>query len=198
MKRFFLAFLLGAILWPAGFAKADDIKTEQAIFAAGCFWCIEKDMEAVPGVIDVVSGYTGGTTKNPTYKDVTTQTTGHYEAVRVTYDPKKVSYARLMQVFWDNHDPFDPEGQFCDKGFSYRGAVFALNEAQKRIAEDFIEAQRAKYQEKIITPVLDAREFYPAEEYHQNYYKKNPTRYKYYRWNCGRDQVLENLKEQAE
>ena len=170
-----------------------ETKTETAIFAAGCFWCIEKDMEKVKGVKSVVSGYTGGTLENPTYKQVGTQKTGHYEAVRVTYDPTVVSYEQLLSVFWRNHDPFDPRGQFCDKGASYRAAIFPLNEEQRAAAEKSLEETQKRFSIKIVTPILEAKTFYLAEGYHQDYYKKNPVRYKFYRWNCGRDQRLEEI-----
>ena len=170
-----------------------ETKTETAIFAAGCFWCIEKDMEKVKGVKSVVSGYTGGTLENPTYKQVGTQKTGHYEAVRVTYDPTVVSYEQLLSVFWRNHDPFDPRGQFCDKGASYRAAIFPLNEEQRTAAEKSLEETQKRFSIKIVTPILEAKTFYLAEGYHQDYYKKNPVRYKFYRWNCGRDQRLEEI-----
>lgn len=173
---------------------ASEQKPETAIFAAGCFWCAEHDFKQIDGVLDVVSGYTGGTVVNPTYQQVITQTTGHYEAVQVTYDPQKVSYHQLLEVFWDNHDPFDTQGQFCDKGYSYRGAVFA-NKEQYDEAEAFLNEKQKAYTMKISTPVLEAGPFYPAEEYHQNYYKKNPLKYKIYRFNCGRDQRLDELNQ---
>ena len=188
MKKLALTLLLTSSL--PTLAQAAEPKT--AIFAAGCFWCIEKDMEKVDGVLEAVSGYTGGTVENPTYEQVTSQKTGHYEAVRVTYDPDRVSYEELLEVFWDNHDPFDGGGQFCDKGYSYRGAIFA-DESQYAAAESYLKTKQEGYKQKIITPVLKAGAFYEAEEYHQDYYKKNPVKYKFYRWNCGRDQVLENL-----
>lgn len=164
-------------------------KTETALFAAGCFWCIEKDMEKVKGVLDVVSGYTGSDFTNPTYQNHP----GHYEAVKVTYDPSKVSYEQLLTVFWKNHDPFNAAGQFCDKGHSYKAAIFPLNEEQKQLAEASLEETQKSFDQKIITPIIDAKPFYLAEGYHQDYYKKNPVRYKFYRWNCGRDQRLEEV-----
>lgn len=173
-------------------AQAADGRTETAIFAAGCFWCVQHDFEQVDGVTEVVSGYTGGTSDDPTYE----RHAGHVEAVRVTFDPAKTSYERLLQVFWDTHDPFDAEGQFCDKGPSYHAAIFALNDAQRRAAEQSRADVAAKYGRKVITPVTMAGTFYRAEDYHQTYVKDNPLAYKLYRYNCGRDARLEALKKQ--
>mgnify|MGYP001457377733 CR=1 FL=1 len=171
---------------------------EKAIFAAGCFWCIEKDMEKLEGVVEAVSGYTGGRTENPTYQDVSTGTTGHREAIQVTFDPSKVSYSDLLDVFWKNHDPFDNRGQFCDVGFQYTAAIYYLNNAQKKLAEESkAEAEKALGQE-ILTEIEPAATFYNAEDYHQNYYEKNPIRYNFYRWNCGRDQRLEEIWSKSE
>lgn len=166
-----------------------------AIFAGGCFWCVEADFEAVEGVTAATSGYTGGHLKNPSYNAVTRGNTGHFEAVEVRYDPSIVSYRELLSVFWRNIDPLDHRGQFCDKGPSYRSAIFFLGGSQQREAlASLEEAQQALGDNaKIVTPVLTASTFYPAEEYHQDYYQKNALRYKYYRWNCGRDARLEEL-----
>ena len=169
-------------------------ETATAVFAGGCFWCTEKDFEAVPGVIQAVSGYTGGTTANPTYKQVGTNTTGHYEAVEVTYDPAQVSYEELVNYYWRTVDPTDATGQFCDKGESYRTAVFVTAE-QRAVAEASlaeVEAQKP-FGDPIVTPILEAQTFYDAEDYHQDYYKKNPVRYKLYRTGCGRDARLKRL-----
>ncbi len=166
-------------------------ETGTAIFAGGCFWCIEKDFEKVSGVVDVVSGYIGGTTENPTYKNHTRD--GHLEAVKITYDPQKVSYESLLETFWRTVDPTDAGGQFCDRGNSYTTAVFAVDEMQKQLAEE----SKAKAQEalgkQVVTPIREAAPFYNAEDYHQDYYKKNPVRYKYYRFSCGRDQSVKAL-----
>lgn len=172
-------------------------QTESAIFAGGCFWCTESDFEKLPGVITAVSGYTGGTTTNPTYKEVTYKDTGHYEAVKVTYDPGKVSYNELVEYYWTTVDPTDPHGQFCDKGDSYRTAIFA-NPEQIATANESKQALIANkpFEADIVTPILPAQTFYNAETYHQDYYKKNPLRYKYYRNGCGRDKRLKQLWEQ--
>lgn len=166
-----------------------------AIFAGGCFWCMEPPFDKLPGVISTTSGYTGGQKTNPTYEEVSAGGTGHTEAVRIVYDAARVSYAELLKVFWRNIDPLDAKGQFCDKGSQYRSAVFYLDEEQKRLAE---ESRRGisgagKPIGPIATTIEKAGEFYPAEEYHQDYYQKNPIRYKYYRFSCGRDQRLEQI-----
>lgn len=169
---------------------------EKAVFAGGCFWCMESDFEKLKdrGVIDVVSGFTGGTLKNPTYNG---NHTGHYEAIEVTYDPARLSYQDLLDYFWLQVDPFDDKGQFCDKGHSYLSAIFVANEKQRTLAE----ASRQKVVKqfpgkKVVTPILEASTFYPIkgdESYHQNFYKNNPIRYKVYRYRCGRDQRLEEI-----
>jgi peptide-methionine (S)-S-oxide reductase len=167
---------------------------DKAVFAGGCFWCMESDFEKLSGVSGVISGFTGGTLKNPTYNG---DHTGHYEAVEITYDPDKVSYQQLLDHYWVNIDPFDSRGQFCDKGPSYLSAIFVANDSERKLAE----ASRNRVVErfpnrKVVTPVLDASVFYPIkgeESYHQDYYKNNAVRYKFYRWNCGRDQRLEEI-----
>ena len=162
-----------------------------AIFAGGCFWCMESDYEAQTGVTGVVSGFTGGTLPNPTYSG---NHQGHFEAVEVTYDPAIVDYAELLDVFWKNVDPFDNQGQFCDKGPSYRSAIFPGNESEKVLAEQSKAKVAARFSgQTVYTEIRDRGQFWPVEEYHQDYYLKNPVRYKYYRWNCGRDQRLEQL-----
>jgi peptide-methionine (S)-S-oxide reductase len=168
---------------------------EKAIFAGGCFWCIEADFEKLDGVMNVISGYTGGHTKNPGYEQVTSGNTGHYEAVEVEYNPQKISYAELLDYFWRHIDPFDAKGQFCDKGDSYRAAIFTHNAEQAEEATlSKIELQsRLDKSQTITTSILPASAFYPAEAYHQNYYKTNPVRYDYYRWRCGRDARLKEL-----
>lgn len=170
-------------------------KTDKAIFAAGCFWCTEEAFEKVPGVISAVSGYTGGTVKNPSYEQVSSGRTGHAESVEVTFDPAKVSYEELLDVFWVNHDPTVTNRQFCDSGTQYRPAIFYLNDEQKRLAE----ASKAKWEkmkpfkQPILTEISKAGPFYPAEDYHQDYYKKNPLQYKFYVAGCGRYQRLDSL-----
>lgn len=170
--------------------KKETAKYETAIFAMGCFWCAESDFEKVPGVINVVSGYTGGSTKDPSYEDVVTETTGHYEAILVTFDPKKVRYGQLLKTFWANIDPFDDRGQFCDKGSSYRAAIFPLGAKQKAAAKASKDYLVKFFKHDLAAQILSRSKFYPAEEYHQDYYKKNPVRYKLYRNGCGRDNRL--------
>jgi len=169
---------------------------DTAIFAGGCFWCEETAFEGVPGVISVTSGFTGGQTKNPTYEMVSAGSTGHAESVEVLFDPSRISYERLLEIFWHNVDPTQANGQFCDHGTQYRSAIFYRDEAQKRAAE----ASKAKVEQdsrfagkKIVTQVVAASVFYPAEEYHQQFYKKNPVRYHEYRTGCGRDARLKEI-----
>lgn len=177
------------------FAPVHAQKTEKAIFAAGCFWCTEEAFEKVPGVLSAVSGYVGGTTKNPTYEQVSSGRTGHAEAVEVTFDPAQVSYEKLLDVFWVNHDPTVTNRQFCDSGSQYRPAIFTLNDQQKRLAE----ASKAKWEkmkpfsQPILTQIVPAGQFWPAEEYHQDYYKKNPLQYRFYVAGCGRYARLDSL-----
>jgi peptide-methionine (S)-S-oxide reductase len=169
--------------------------TAKAIFAGGCFWCVESDFDKVPGVISTTSGYTGGKTAKPTYEQVSSHSTGHAEAVEVVYDPAKVSYARLVEYFWRTIDPTVKDQQFCDYGSPYRTAIFAQDAAQLKIAQDSRAAldKTKPFKEPIVTEIVLASTFYPAEEYHQNYYQKNPVRYKYYRTSCGRDARLKQL-----
>ena len=169
--------------------------TAMATFAGGCFWCMEPPFEKLDGVISVTVGYTGGHTKNPTYEEVSGGGTGHAESVRIVYDPLKIDYARLLDVFWHNIDPTTPDAEFCDHGHQYRSAIFFHDESQRRLAEESkrrVEAS-GRLPGPVVTEVVPATEFYPAEEYHQGYYKKNPVRYHFYRWNCGRDQRLKAL-----
>ena len=168
-------------------------QSAKATFAGGCFWCTESDLAKVPGVIDVVSGYTGGHVKSATYEQVSAGGTGHRESVEVTYDPKRISYPQLLDAFWHDVDPFDDTGQFCDKGDQYRSAIFYHNAEQKRLAEASKAALEKRFGKKIVTDILPAGPFYAAEEYHQDYAKKNPLRYHFYRFNCGRDQRLESI-----
>jgi peptide-methionine (S)-S-oxide reductase len=179
----------------SGLANAQSSQLQKATFAAGCFWCTEEAFEKVPGVTAAVSGYIGGSTKNPSYEQVSSGTTGHTEAVQVTYDPGKVTYEKLLEVFWLNHDPTVTDRQFCDGGSQYRPAIFVHNEEQKKLAE----ASKAKWEKNkpfkqpILTPIVPAGEFWPAEDYHQDYYKKNPVRYKFYVTGCGRYDRLDQL-----
>jgi peptide-methionine (S)-S-oxide reductase len=166
-----------------------------ATFAGGCFWCMEPPYDKLDGVLATTSGYTGGDTVDPTYKEVSAGGTGHAEVVQITYDPSKVSYEQLLDVFWRNVDPLDPGGQFCDRGDQYRTGIFVHDEEQRRLAEASKQALKSdgRLEQPIVTEIEEAGPFYPAEDYHQDYYEKNPLRYKFYRWNCGRDQRLAQL-----
>jgi peptide-methionine (S)-S-oxide reductase len=176
-----------------GGAAAQD-KTAKAIFAGGCFWCVEADFDKVPGVLSTTSGYIGGSVKNPTYNQVSAGSTGHAEAVEIVYDPAKVTYAKLLDVFWHTTDPLVKDRQFCDSGDQYRTAIFYLDDEQKKLAEETKKQVEAKFAPRTVyTQIVKAGAFYKAEEYHQDYYKKNESRYKFYRWNCGRDQRLEQI-----
>jgi peptide-methionine (S)-S-oxide reductase len=167
--------------------------TAIATFAGGCFWCVEADFDKVDGVISTTSGYTGGTTANPTYYEVGNGGTGHAEAVEIVYDPAKVSFQKLLDVFWHNHDPLAKDRQFCDRGDQYRPAIFYHNDEQRRLAQESKAAHQARFKQPIQTEITAAGPFYKAEDYHQDYYKKNPIRYQFYRFNCGRDARLEEL-----
>jgi peptide-methionine (S)-S-oxide reductase len=187
--------LLFVVLCVTGAAAADDKKLEKATFAGGCFWCMEEALDKVEGVVSTTSGYTGGKQKNPTYEDVSAGVTGHAESVEVVYDPAKVGYARLLEVFWRNVDPTTPNAQFCDHGTQYRSAIFYHDEMQKRLAEESKQQlEKTKpFKEPIVTEIVPATAFYPAEEYHQNFYEKNPVRYRVYKYGCGRTKRLEEL-----
>ncbi|HEX6177193.1 MAG TPA: peptide-methionine (S)-S-oxide reductase MsrA [Thermoanaerobaculia bacterium] len=188
MRHALSALLFALLAWPASAAPL-----AKATFAGGCFWCMEPPFEKLSGVVSVVSGYTGGTVPKPTYGAVSSGGTGHLEAIEVVYDPARVSYQRLLDVFWRNIDPTNPNGQFCDSGSQYRSAIFVHDDTQRRAAE----ASKAKIvREKklrVVTEIRAAAPFYRAEEYHQDYYKKNPVRYRFYRFNCGRDRRLEQV-----
>lgn len=168
---------------------------ETAIFAGGCFWCMEPPFDKLDGVISTTSGYTSGHKENPTYKEVSAGTTGHTEAIQIVYDPDKISYDELLEVFWKNIDPVAVNSQFCDYGTQYRSGIYYLDESQKKAAKQSLQQleKNKPFNESIATEVLPATTFYPAEDYHQDYYQKNPVRYKYYRYRCGRDQRLEEL-----
>ena len=167
---------------------ADD--TQKATFAAGCFWCLEKPFDTLEGVIETRSGYTGGKEKSPTYKQVSSGQTGHTEAMQITYNPQKVSYEKLLDVFWRNVDPFDDGGQFCDRGSQYRPGIFVHTPEQRKAAEKSKEQAEKTLGKSTVVPIEEASTFHPAEDYHQDYYNKNPMRYKLYRFSCGRDQRL--------
>jgi peptide-methionine (S)-S-oxide reductase len=182
-------------------AAAATITAEQAknlataTFAGGCFWCMEAPFDKLPGVVSTISGYTGGFKKNPSYEEVSAGTTGHAEAVQVTYDSMKITYLQLLQVFWRNIDPLAANRQFCDGGSQYRSGIFYHNEAQRKLAEATKRelAESGRFKQPIVTEIVAATEFYPAEEYHQDFYKKNPLRYQAYRTGCGRDRRLQEL-----
>jgi peptide-methionine (S)-S-oxide reductase len=162
----------------------------KATFAGGCFWCMEKPFDTLPGVVSTTSGYTGGQTERPSYRQVSSGKTGHAESVQVVYDPTQVSYEKLLDVFWHNVDPLDAGGQFCDRGSQYRSSVFFYDEQQRKLAEDSKQALEKSGIQPIATQIVLAGEFYPAEDYHQNYYETNALKYRFYRFACGRDQRL--------
>lgn len=176
-------------------ANATNENTAIATFAGGCFWCMEGPFDKLAGVISTTSGYTGGHTKNPTYKQTSSGKTGHTEAVQIVYDPVQVSYEKLLDVFWHNIDPTTPDQQFCDRGNQYRSEIFYHNEEQKHLAEISKTTlnKNKPFSAPIVTQITQAPTFYAAEDYHQDYYKKNPIRYRYYRYGCGRDKRLEQL-----
>nr|WP_245753945.1 peptide-methionine (S)-S-oxide reductase MsrA [Aquisalimonas asiatica] len=167
----------------------------QAVFAGGCFWCMQPPYDELDGVLDTEVGYTGGHVEDPTYEQVTAGDTGHLEAVRVTYDPERIDYATLLKVFWRNIDPLDDGGQFCDRGEHYRAAIFVGNEAEREQAESSLQALEAsgRFEDPVVTRIRDADTFYLAEDYHQDYYQKRPLRYRFYRTSCGRDARLDAL-----
>ncbi len=191
-----MKWIMLALAFATGFAQAQKAeKAEKAIFAMGCFWCSEEAFENVPGVVSAVSGYVGGSVKNPSYEQVSSGRTGHTEAVEVTFDPAKVSYDKLLDAFWVNHDPTVKDRQFCDSGSQYRPGIFYLNEAQKKAAE----ASKAKWEkmkpfkQPLLSEITAAGPFYPAEDYHQDYYKKNALQYRFYVTGCGRYARLDSL-----
>ncbi len=192
-----LALLLSAGLSPSttSLAGAAEHELEVATFAGGCFWCVESDFDNVAGVVRTISGYTGGAVSDPTYEQVSAGGTGHREAVQIFYDPKRVGYATLLEIFWRSVDPTDAGGQFCDRGESYETAIFANSLEQKQGAEVSKGAlqRSAVLGRPVVTPIEVAGPFYPAEDYHQDYYKKNPLRYNFYRYRCGRDARIEEL-----
>ena len=193
------AIVFVSLAVPLALIAADTVKAagrlEKADFAGGCFWCMEHPFDSLPGVVSVTAGYTGGQKKNPTYKEVSAGGTGHAESVQVVYDPSRITYGKLLDVYWVNIDPTTKDRQFCDTGNQYRSAIFYRTEEQHRAALQSKEAlEKSKpFKEPVVTEIVPAGEFYPAEEYHQHYYKKNPIRYHYYRSGCGRDQRLKDL-----
>ena len=190
VRRFLIA--VAAVFALSPFAvHAAQAKTEQAVFSGGCFWCMESDMKSIPGVVNVESGYTGGHVKNPRYEDVTSETSGHYESVRVTFDPDKLSYKTLMERYWKLVDPTDDGGQFCDRGPSYRPAVFVSGPQQQKAAEESrAAAAKTLRSGRMLEPILPATTFYPAEEYHRDFAKRHALQYEMYRTGCGRDARL--------
>tara|TARA_B110001452_G_scaffold74637_1_gene60474 strand:+ start:1226 stop:1798 length:573 start_codon:yes stop_codon:yes gene_type:complete len=172
-------------------SHAQNIK--KAYFAGGCFWCMEEAFEKVDGVLEVISGYSGGTTKNPTYKQVTYEKTGHFEAIEIKYDSSKIKYKDLLDAFWINIDPFDANGQFCDKGYSYRSVVFYSSEIERNLIKESIVRLEKKFKKKIVTYVRKFEEFYKAEKYHQDYYVENFINYLRYKKGCRRAEILEKI-----
>ena len=189
-RYLFIAFF---IAFSSSIIAQDSGSQETAIFAGGCFWCMEGPYDAIDGVISTTSGYTDGHQKNPTYKQVSSGNTGHTEALEVVYDPSKVTYEELLKVFWVNIDPLTANGQFCDHGTQYRSGIYYQDETQKTAALASLTDIKNRFDKPVVTEIKQASTFYPAEDYHQNYYQKNPVRYKYYRWRCGRDQRLKEL-----
>jgi len=174
-------------------ALPQEVPRDTAVFAGGCFWCMEPPYDKTQGVVSTISGYAGGDVPNPSYEQVTAGGTGHREAVQVIYNPEEVAYERLLEIFWRNVDPLDDEGQFCDRGFSYTTAIFAKDPEQARLAEESKNAIQERFSQPVVTPVVQDADFYPAEDYHQNYYQEHSIRYSFYRWSCGRDDRLEEL-----
>ncbi|MCW5657507.1 MAG: peptide-methionine (S)-S-oxide reductase MsrA [Burkholderiaceae bacterium] len=198
MKNLMRLAAAAALAIAAAIAQAQSAtpaQTAKATFAGGCFWCVEADFDKVPGVLSTTSGYTGGKLANPTYQQVAAKLTGHAEAVEIVFDPAKVSYEKLVEHFWRTIDPTTKDAQFCDHGSPYRTAIFANDATQLKIAQASLEALKKNkpFKEPIVTEILSAGPFYKAEDYHQDYYKKNPVRYQYYRSACGRDARLKQL-----
>jgi peptide-methionine (S)-S-oxide reductase len=202
MEKFMIKYLSTAFFIIAtnfSFAAEQSPTTAAAVFAGGCFWCMEKPYDQLDGVTKTESGYIGGKVDNPTYEQVTSGSTGHYEAIQISYDPRKVSYEKLLEVYWKNIDPFDARGQFCDKGQQYQAVIFVANPQEEAIAKASLAVTQKKFpNQTIVTTILPAKTFYPAEGYHQDYYLKNPVRYNYYRYACGRDQRLKEIADSAQ
>ena len=203
MQRRLIGFILLVLLpgvlkpfpvhWWSGVATAAAGRPANGHIRGGCFWCMVRPFEVIDGVISTISGYTGGSVANPTYEQVSAGGTGHKESVEVVFDPKKVSYQTLLDVYWRNIDPFDDKGQFCDKGNQYRSAIFVADDEQKALAEASKRKLEERFGRPIATDILAAGPFYRAEEYHQDYYKKNPLHYRFYRFSCGRDARLRQV-----
>ena len=185
--------IIAGLLCLAFVGAAGAQELAKATFAGGCFWCMEPPFDKLPGVVSTTSGYTGGHTANPTYEQVSSGRTGHTEAVEVVYDPRTVTYAQLLDVFWRNIDPLTANAQFCDSGSQYRAGIFVHDDTQRRLAEESKRAVAQRLDKLVVTEIVAASKFWPAEEYHQDYYKKNPVRYQLYRAGCGRDQRLEAI-----
>jgi methionine-S-sulfoxide reductase len=194
MKK--LVMLIGSLLMMQGGANAME-NTKKAIFAGGCFWCMQAEFEGTEGVTAVVAGYTGGHTKDPTYEQVSTGTTGHAESIEVTYDPAKLPYEKLLNIYWSNVDPTDAGGQLHDRGTQYRTAIFYSNDEERKLAEASKEKIKAKLKKEIYTEIVPASTFYPAETYHQDYYKKNPVHFKMYEQGSGREEHLKEVWKDA-
>jgi peptide-methionine (S)-S-oxide reductase len=190
LKRLLAALAL-TVLTAA--APAEDAELAVATFAGGCFWCMEPPFDELPGVVSTTSGFMGGRIANPTYEQVSSGRSGHAEVVQVRYDARKVSYEKLLEVFWRNVDPLTPNRQFCDAGSQYRSAIFYHTDEQRRLAQSSKDALDERFEQPIVTEILKSRRFFAAEDYHQDYYRKNPVRYKVYKWNCGRDQRLKEV-----
>ena len=186
------AFSLVVAATPMTLVPSARAEQAVAVFAGGCFWCMEHPYDKIPGVISTTSGYAGGHVANPTYKQVTTGSTGHLEVIQVVYDPSRVSYEKLLDTFWRNVDPFDGGGQFCDRGHQYTSAIFASGD-QKAAAQASKKAVEDRFGKGVATKIRGTAKFYPAEDYHQNYYKKNPLKYRFYRSRCGRDNRLSQV-----
>jgi len=193
MIRLLIGVMLTAVISSAAVAQAQEPERAVATFAGGCFWCVESDFDHVPGVLETISGYTGGHVANPTYEQVSSGGTGHAESVEVIYDPSKVSYQQLLTYFWHHIDPTVKDRQFCDVGHQYRTAIFVHNDEQRKLAEASKKKVEAELKKPIYTEIVAAGPFYKAEDYHQDFYEKNPVKYKFYRWNCGRDQRIEQI-----
>lgn len=186
-------FLVLTVLIAAATNLPAENNTAKATFAGGCFWCMEGPFDRFDGVRSTISGYAGGHVKAPTYEEVSSGGTGHAEVVQITYDPEEVSYETLLKVYWSNVDPFDGKGQFCDRGSSYRPAIYYHNDTQRRLAEESRARMSERFDREIAVEIEPVKNYHPAEEYHQNYYEKNPLRYKFYRFRCGRDARLEEV-----
>jgi len=195
LMRLLLVAMLCAMTATVTIAPLDAQENDRAtaIFAGGCFWCVEADFDKISGVLETTSGYIGGEVPNPSYEQVAAKKTGHHEAVRITYDPEKVSYEELLTAFWHSIDPTDGGGQFCDRGEPYESGVFVLGPKQRELAKKSREEVEAELGTEVATTIEEGGIFYPAEEYHQNYYQKNSLSYQFYRWNCGRNNRVEEV-----